>query len=539
MIPSIPYDELPTNLRDLLSPRVERLGYLGGFFQQTAHQPDALAAWIGFTEAAKAGLDPRLVEVIALTVATWTANDYERHQHERLSLTLGLTLAWVLDVEALTPDQAVGLAEDERAVQGLALAAIAHLRAGAPAELASVRALLGDAAAVAALFVIGRFVAHALIANTLQLEPPVPSIVDTSQQPRRTSMPPSTTTLEPIWIREADVVSLLDMGSAIEALGEGLALEARGDAANLPKTYVRFEVDGPDGEPARGDLHALGATMQGAGLVGTKTWTHTPGGATPLLILFDAATGALRAIIEAFALGQLRTAAVSGVATGALAAADADVMAIVGTGKQALPQVAAVVAVRPITTVRVAGRDPARAAAFADLVTTTLGVGAEVAPSIAAACDGADVITTATRASEPFLTADFVTPGTHVNSMGAIAPDRAEVAASLLERCDVLTSDSVEQARRLSRPLREFLGEDDHDWKRVEPLSALLSHTTTRPADADVTLLTAMGMGISDLALGLAVYESVVRNHLGTPLEAPTRLAPRLRSRGAPRIGYV
>ena len=71
-------------------------------------------------------------------------------------------------------------------------------------------------------------------------------------------------------------------------------------------------------------LHAIGAVFPKMGICGTKTWTHTAGGATPLLILFDSDNGSLQAVIEAFALGQMRTAAASGVATRWLARPDAD-----------------------------------------------------------------------------------------------------------------------------------------------------------------------------------------------------------------------
>src|SRR3989442_45669 len=143
----------------------------------------------------------------------------------------------------------------------------------------------------------------------------------------------------PLWITEAEVVSLMDMREAIDALEKGLLAEAHGEARNMVKTHAEF------GDGAT--LHAIGAVFPHAGFVGTKTWTHTPGGATPLLILFDAATGALRAVIEAFALGQLRTGGASGVATRWLAAEGAVEFAMIGTGKQAITQVAAVLAVRP------------------------------------------------------------------------------------------------------------------------------------------------------------------------------------------------
>jgi len=142
----------------------------------------------------------------------------------------------------------------------------------------------------------------------------------------------------PIWITEAEVVRLLDMGEAIAALEKGLALEAQGNARNMVKTHAIWG----DGHT----LHAVGALFPETGFVGTKTWAHTEGGATPLLILFDSHDGSLAAIIEAFALGQMRTGGISGVATRWMAAEHADDMALIGTGKQALTQLAAVAAVR-------------------------------------------------------------------------------------------------------------------------------------------------------------------------------------------------
>src|SRR5258708_25432841 len=160
---------------------------------------------------------------------------------------------------------------------------------------------------------------------------------------------------EPIWISEQDVVSMMDMAEAIQALEKGLLLEARSEASNMVKTHVEW---------GGSTLHAIGAVFPLAGFAGTKTWAHTEGGATPLVILFDSNTGKLLAMIEAFALGQMRTGGASGVATRRLAAKNATECALIGTGKQAMPQLAAVLAVRPIQLVRVFGRDEGRPHAF-------------------------------------------------------------------------------------------------------------------------------------------------------------------------------
>src|SRR5437588_3710904 len=161
----------------------------------------------------------------------------------------------------------------------------------------------------------------------------------------------------PLWISEADVVAVMDIGDAITTLEKALLAAARGEAKNMVKTHVAW------GDGAT--LHAIGAVFAKEQFAGTKTWAHTKGGATPLLILFDSETGSLKAIIEAFALGQMRTASASGVATDLLAARDADDFAIIGTGKQAMTQVAAVLAVRSIKRIRVFGPDAARREQFA------------------------------------------------------------------------------------------------------------------------------------------------------------------------------
>jgi hypothetical protein len=87
---------------------------------------EALSAFIDFTEAGKGALDDRLAEVVALTVARWMDNSYERHQHERLSMRLGFGRDWVEGVNQLKPDGAPGLEPEERRLQRLVLGPV-HL----------------------------------------------------------------------------------------------------------------------------------------------------------------------------------------------------------------------------------------------------------------------------------------------------------------------------------------------------------------------------------------------------------------------------
>jgi ornithine cyclodeaminase len=328
-----------------------------------------------------------------------------------------------------------------------------------------------------------------------------------------------------LWITEADVASMLDMGAAMAALEQGLQLEARGEATNMSKTHVGW---------TGGNLHAIGASFGGAGVAGTKTWAYTPNGATPLLILFNSTSGSLLAVIEAFALGQMRTASASGVATKWLAKPEARTFGVIGTGEQALPQIAAVAAVRPLETVRVFGRNAARRAAFAAKVRDELGLNVTGVDSVAAAADGAEIITLATRATEPFLRPSMVARGAHVNAIGAITPERAEFEPELLDRCDLIVADSVDQTKRLSREFMAYFGENRKPWSMVTPLSAVVAQEQRRPAAADVTLFKAMGMGISDLSLGIQCYRKAAERGIGRPIPAPQRVHLQLKSTTLP-----
>jgi ornithine cyclodeaminase/alanine dehydrogenase-like protein (mu-crystallin family)/gentisate 1,2-dioxygenase len=330
-----------------------------------------------------------------------------------------------------------------------------------------------------------------------------------------------------LWISEADVVEMMDIGDAIRAVESGLAAEARGEASNMDKTHVSW-----DG----GTLHAIGAKLPG--IAGTKTWAYTTGGATPLLIVYDSANGAIKAIIESRVLGQIRTGAISGVATRALAAPDADEMAIIGTGRQALPQVAAVAAVRPLRGVRVWGRTREHAREVAAGIEKELEIRAEVSPSVAAAVKGARIITTATRSREPFLTADMVAPGTHINAIGAIIPTGSELSSDLVKRCDPIFADSISQARKLARELIDAF--DESAWKRVRPLSDLFGGAPPR-SPAHITLLKSLGIGIADLAIGSELLRIARERGLGRLMPHPRRAEPRLRagSQSGPKKSYA
>jgi len=318
-----------------------------------------------------------------------------------------------------------------------------------------------------------------------------------------------------IWITEAEVVQLMDLKEAIAALEAALREEARGEAQNMTKTLLQY---------GKNNLHAIGAKL--GRLVGTKTWTHTQGGTCPLLLLWSAEDGSLAAVIEAFALGNLRTGGISGVAAEWMAKRDAKVMGIAGTGKQSLAQVGAMLAVRPIERLQIYSPRADSREEFAKKAREEFGVETAACASVAEACKGAHIVTLVTRAAQPFLRAEMLDEGAHLNAVGAIAPDREEFAQDVFDRAARVAVDNLAGVQQLSR---EFMTRyASRGWDQVMPLSTLIASGRRRSDADDVSLFKAMGMGISDLALGAELLRRARERGVGRALPQPKKAKARL-----------
>lgn len=325
---------------------------------------------------------------------------------------------------------------------------------------------------------------------------------------------------KPIWLTEADVVSLISLPEAIDALERTLALEDSDQAASMPKTHLMVA--------ANDAMHAIGASVAGEGICGFKTWINVQGKSETTMTLFSMADGACLAVIEATALGQMRTASVTGVGTKRLAPPGADDMGIIGTGKQSLPQIAAVHAVRPLKEVRVSSRNPETREAFAAKVTETLGIPTRPVGTVEDAVTDAPLVTLITNSTKAFLSADMLAAGSHLNAMGAIVPSRVEFTDDVFDRADVIAVDSLRSVRDLSTEFRNRYGEDDAAWAGVRTIASIIAADETRPDGADVTLFKAMGMGLSDLALAIEILKRARARNIGHKVPDRVKFPPRL-----------
>jgi len=177
-IPVLSFEELPEKIASQLEAKYQRLGYLGEFFARTAHQPEALAAFNEFTNLAKGSLDFKTVELVALTVATMKAVDYEKNQHERLSVRKGYGRDWVTEVEKLEPENTTTLKREEQLVQRFVIDAVNKDGKSVTSQLDAVIDAFSYENAIAIMMVMARYTTHAMLVNCMNIGPPVPSIFE-------------------------------------------------------------------------------------------------------------------------------------------------------------------------------------------------------------------------------------------------------------------------------------------------------------------------------------------------------------------------
>jgi ornithine cyclodeaminase/alanine dehydrogenase-like protein (mu-crystallin family) len=303
-----------------------------------------------------------------------------------------------------------------------------------------------------------------------------------------------------------DVKRLLPMEECIELMASVLADLARG-AVWQP---LRFVVRPPDESSLMGLMPAHRSEPTAS--YGLKVVCIFPSNAARGIdlhqggvLLFDGETGVLRALVDASAITATRTAAVSGVATRALAREDARELAILGSGVQARSHLEAMAAARPFERARVWSRTAEHAAVFAAEAEVSFPV--EAVESAEEAVRAADVVVTATSSPEPIVRRDWLASGAHVNAVGSSIPTARELDADTVA-ASALFADAresmVNEGGDYLFAVREAGIGPDHI--RAELGEVLTGSGQGRLAEDELTVFKSLGLAAEDLAAAEHVY---------------------------------
>jgi ornithine cyclodeaminase/alanine dehydrogenase-like protein (mu-crystallin family) len=253
---------------------------------------------------------------------------------------------------------------------------------------------------------------------------------------------------------------------------------------------------------------------RGLDLAGVKTYSAVAGNAAFVVVLFDAVDGTCVGVIEANALGRLRTGAASAVAAKHLARRGASTLGIIGCGFQAETQVACIRAAVPTLEHVVAYcRTEAKLEDFCARV------GAEPAETHREAASDSDIVVTSTTSKDPVLRGEWLREGALVCAVGANYASRRELDDVVLERATFVCCDSREQARRESGDLIEPVAHGVLDWLEVHELQDVVAgELPGRQSDDDIVVFKSNGIAAWDVAIGAAALARAHERGVGTEL---------------------
>lgn len=323
--------------------------------------------------------------------------------------------------------------------------------------------------------------------------------------------------LDALLLNERDIRAILaepgTTRSAISALDQAIAAHGRGEFESPTRLVV-----GGGGEQSGRSLRVLPCIAPSAGGAACRVYTTNKSGRadapapSELILLYDGETMALRALIEDYSLHALRTGAPSAVAVAHLAPPTVGTIAVIGSGRQARGQLAAVATVRPPARVLVYSRDARRRATFAAEMTEIVGVPVVAAASPAEALRDAEVVLVATNTATPAVERRWL---------------RADAIVVSIAPCE-LAEDVVRDAQLVACAAAEVL----HGTPRWEPVASLAAAgeveldvelgplvagtATVEPGRLTVVLST--GMAFWDVAIADWVDRQARERGLGTRL---------------------
>jgi ornithine cyclodeaminase/alanine dehydrogenase-like protein (mu-crystallin family) len=226
------------------------------------------------------------------------------------------------------------------------------------------------------------------------------------------------------------------------------------------------------------------------------------------VMVYSPETGELTAVLDGGAITAIRTAAVSAVATRTLARADAGDLAILGSGQQARTHLEAIAAVRVLRRVRVWSRSSENARAFSSWAASDHNLNVEVTGTPREALHGADIVCAVTASRSPLIEPEHLSPGAHVNAVGASIRGMKELAPAAVARCAIFV-DSLQSALSESSDICDPISEgliDEKDIK-AEIGDVLIGKTAGRSASDEITLFKSLGLAVQDVVSGFFIAD--------------------------------
>lgn len=295
-----------------------------------------------------------------------------------------------------------------------------------------------------------------------------------------------------LYITEEQVRQALPVRDCIEVLRDALSR----NYVNIPRYRLKSD---------NSLLHVMSASIPSLGVMGLKSYGTSREGASFAVLLFDEKSGSLLCVLEANALGQIRTGSASGLATDLLARKDARIGAVIGSGFQAETQLLAIDAVRDLQEIRIFSRNPEKRKAFIEKMRGRVRGTLQEGTSAEYCVRGADIVCTITSSNEPVVFGSWLKDGCHINAAGGNTTGKRELDETAIRKCSFICVDSRDQAKIESGDLIPVV----QDWNKQPELADVLKGKFTRTGPDQITLFKSLGIAAEDVAAANHVYKAV------------------------------
>ena len=322
---------------------------------------------------------------------------------------------------------------------------------------------------------------------------------------------------ETLLLKQSEIKELINMKEVIESVETAYSVHADRKVQMPAKKYLFFK-------KYKGDLRIMPCLIKSMDEAGVKCVNVHPD--NPLkhnlptvmgvIELFDPETGFPISVMDGTWITNMRTGAAAGVGTKYLAKKDSTKLGIIGAGKQAFTQLMALKEVMDINSAKVFCRTCSSRENFAKLAKEKLGLNVKAVATAQEAVRDVDVIVTVTPANKPILKSEWISPGTHINAMGADAPGKQELESSILNKSKIFI-DCWEQARHsgeINVPVGEGLITRDNIEAKIGDV--ITGRAKGRTSDEEITVFDSTGLAVQDIVTAWKVYEKALERDMGS-----------------------
>lgn len=311
----------------------------------------------------------------------------------------------------------------------------------------------------------------------------------------------------PYLIRKQQIEKTIKMSDIVRIMEQVFRLYGLGRIQQPPKTYLMFE---------KGDLRSMPAyikskTMDVAGIKCVNVHPHNPRRGLPTvmatILLIDPKTGYNIAVLDGTLITDLRTGAVGALAAKYLSRKDAKRVGLVGAGQQARTQLAGLMVVRRIKEIKVYDLIPDKAEQYCRWARGKYQIKARIAKRVSDAVRNCAIVVTTTPSRKPLVQAEDISPGTHINAIGADAPGKQELASRLVKKARIVI-DEWEQASHsgeINVPWAKGIITKKDVYAELGKIVAGLKKGRTN--DKMVTIFDSTGLAFQDISTAFVVYQ--------------------------------